>query len=106
MDKIIKVLFENQKYSYHAEFNKASNKYKKIVQYEQISELVSINNLHKELKIIKKKIEICKFNNKDYEKLQIRRDDIIEELGFATDINSYKNEKFNGYRVAPSKGYI
>lgn len=86
--------------------NKALKKYNEMCKYEQPREIVSINDLHKELKRINRKIEICKFNNEDYSQLQIRRDDIVDELGFATDIKRYNHKQFNGYRVAPSKGYI
>lgn len=106
IDKIIKVLSTNQNTLNKKELNQALSKYNKICKYEQPSKLVSIKDLHKELKVIKRKIEICKFNNEDYSKLQIRVDDIVEELGFATPINKYNYNRFNGYRVAPSKGYI
>lgn len=108
IDKIVKVLSINSdidKKELNKALNKALKKYNKMCKYEQPSDIVSIKDLHKELKSINRRIEMCKFNNEDYSRLQVRRDEIVEELGFATDIKRYNN-KFDGYRVAPNKGYI
>lgn len=105
IEKIIKTISVKQCYSDKPELNKILNKCRHMFIYEYSSELVSMSDLYKELKKVNRKIEICKFNNKDYSQLERRRDGIIEELGFeGNTMNKYK--KFDGYRVAPNKGYI
>lgn len=61
------------------------------------------NNLHTELHKIKKKITIAQFNNQDYEKLEKRKDQILEEIGYPITSSFHKSGDFTRLRYVPSK---
>ncbi len=84
-------------------YNKC-NKYNRDKQIK--NDLPLINDLHKELHKIKRKIEICKFNNEDYSKLEARLNEIVNELGCSYDNKRHNYKPFNGHRVAVNEGYI
>lgn len=60
--------------------------------------------LHKELQIIKSKINAAQFNNENYKELEKRRDEIFEELGYEP-LRSSMSSGYKGIRYIPnSKG--
>lgn len=75
--------------------------YKVLEGYE---EYIKIQELHKELHELKKKIAICQFNNKDYKVYQNRLGEVVRELKFPPKSQRCKHEPRPGI-IAP-KGYI
>lgn len=74
-----------------------------IKKYEKF---LKMQNLHKELNDIKKKIALAQFNNQDYKNLEERKSKVLEELGYKEVFKSSPYRQFNGFREAPSTGYI
>ncbi len=61
------------------------------------------NNLHKELHKIKKEITIAQFNNQNYDELEKKKDQILEELGYPITSSHHKSGSFTRLRHIPSK---
>jgi hypothetical protein len=63
--------------------------------------------LHEEMHLIKKRIELARFNNENYTPLELRLDKILKELGYNKPSNKNKSKKsFLNYRDVPNKGHI
>lgn len=68
------------------------------------NQYVKIQNLHKELHELKRKIAVYQFNNQNYSAYQKRLDEVLEELGF--NHNTYKNNRNSRINAIPYKGPI
>ncbi|KZE38858.1 hypothetical protein AV656_08125 [Bhargavaea cecembensis] len=65
------------------------------------------NELHKELKILKKKLNLASINNERGRDYEARIDEILKELGYFKPGRKKKNNKaFRNFREVPNKGYI
>lgn len=61
------------------------------------------NSLHKELHKIKNEISIAQFNNQNYDELEKRKDQILEELDYPITLAHHKSGSFTRLRYIPSK---
>lgn len=64
------------------------------------------NKLHKELHLLKKKIQLAQFNNEDYRKYEDRLQKILKELDYENSKNIPNNKGYRNYREVPNEGYI
>lgn len=72
--------------------------------HEKYNNYHKFKELHKELHIIKNKINAAQFNNENYKELEKRRDEIFEELGYEP-LRSSMSSEYKGIRYIPnSKG--
>jgi len=73
---------------------------------EKYKNYIKIQNLHKELHDLKRKITLAQFNNVDYKELEERKSQVLKELGYEEKHHVSQNRMFDGFRVAPTPGYI
>lgn len=65
------------------------------------------NELHRELKILKKKLTLASINNERSRDYEARIDQILKELGYFKPRSKKKNNKaYRNFREVPNKGYI
>lgn len=70
-----------------------------------IEQVKKINQLQKELQIVKNKIQLAQINNEKYSEYEKIRDKLLKEIGYS--IRSKKKKtSYRNYREVPNKGYI
>ncbi len=74
--------------------------------YKMQQQYVKNKKLHLELKDLKKKNSICKYNNENYAALEKRVSEITYDLGYQESENNAQHRPFAGFRVAPTTGNI
>ncbi|MCQ6264715.1 hypothetical protein M1K46_03420 [Fictibacillus sp. WQ 8-8] len=69
-------------------------------------QLLTHQRLHEEMHIVKRKIELAKFNNENYTPLEIRLDHILKELGYGYGGRNKREKGYLNYREVPTNGIV
>lgn len=73
------------------------------LKYMRYQEII---NMHQELHLLKKKVEICKLNNENYKEIEQRIEAILRELKYPINVSRENYRAFAGFRVAPNEHNI